>query len=72
MKEIWKNIKDFEHYQISNFGNIKNTYGRLLTPCCSKKGYMRIWLSNNKIKCKQFFIHRLVAEEFIPNPNNLP
>lgn len=31
---------------------------------------MRVWLSNNEVKHKQFFVHRLVAIAFIPNVNN--
>lgn len=35
------------------------------------QGYYAIWLSKNN-KQKRYQIHRLVAEAFIPNPNNLP
>ena len=38
----------------------------------SSRGYLRVSLSNGIIKHKRFSIHRLVAEAFIPNPNNLP
>ena len=37
----------------------------------SKDGHLRVTLSNANEK-KRFFVHRLVAEAFIPNPNNLP
>ena len=72
MEEVWKNIKDFESYQISSLGHIRNPYGKLLKQSPNKKGYMRVWLSNNKIKHKQFFVHRLVAQAFIPNTNKYP
>ena len=70
MEEIWKDIEGFESYQVSNLGNIRNPYGKLLSQSPNRKGYMRVWLSNNEIKHKQFFVHRLVAKAFIPNINN--
>lgn len=80
MEEIWKDIKNYEGlYQISNLGKIKGLSKqdgfyylkeRLLKPV-NNFGYQRIILSKNKIK-KNYFIHKLVAEAFIPNPNNYP
>ena len=78
MKEIWKDIQDYEGlYQISNKGRIKSlkrknvTADKILTPRLDKDGYMLINLykSNHKTTFK---IHRLVAQHFIPNPDNLP
>ena len=78
MEEIYKDIKDLEgKYQVSNFGHIlslnyRNT-GRaeLLKPREDKDGYYRVGLSK-KGKKDWFFVHRLVAEYFLPNPDNLP
>ena len=36
------------------------------------KGYLRVSLSNEPVKHKRFSVHRLVAEAFIPNSNDLP
>lgn len=75
MKEIWKDVIGWEGlYQVSNLGNVrtlhyKKPYPRKLSK--SKKGYLRVNLSQNK-KYKYYSVHRLVAEAFIPNPNNLP
>ena len=50
---------------------IKNKQGVVLSPSTNYKGYKIIRLSNNGNRpCKA--IHRLVAETFIPNPDNLP
>lgn len=84
MREIWKDIRGFEGlYQISNFGNVKSVarvisrsttdlpvQERILKPCV-RHGYKHIVLSKNG-KFTTGHIHRLVAEAFIPNPNNLP
>ena len=79
--EIWrtpigKGIK-YENYQVSNFGNVMSlNYRRtgkpkLLKPRKVRGGYLRVILCKNGKK-KKFLVHRLVAEAFIPNPNNLP
>lgn len=76
MEEIWKDIKGWNDYQVSNFGNVKRLNYRkterekkIKQQKC--KSYLYITLSQNK-KRKTFRVHRLVAEAFIPNPNNLP
>lgn len=78
MEEIWKDIKDFEGlYQISNLGRVKSlNYNRtgkekILSLLDNGSGYFKVCLCSNG-KVKQLYVHRLVAEAFIPNPNNLP
>lgn len=67
--EIWKNIKDYENYQVSNIGNIKRN-NKLLKPN-KRSGYLAVNLcKDGKYKTKQ--VHRLVAIAFILNQNNLP
>lgn len=81
MDEIWKDIEGYENdYQVSNLGRVKSLpkkcwngkgywfrNGRILTPIKSKKGYLNVWCRKNIFK-----VHRLVANAFIPNPQNLP
>ena len=78
--EIWRDIRDYEGlYQVSNYARVKSLERRwlkgnyhqefLLTPKIGK--YIRVGLNKNG-KQKWYSVHRLVAEAFIPNPNNLP
>lgn len=77
INEIWKPVKDYPNYQISNLGRVKSlNYKRsgeekILKSCTDDNGYYQVSLSRNG-KNKTCKIHRLVAEAFIPNPNNLP
>ena len=57
---------------ISTWGRIKNINGKFLKYEKDKDGYMRCTLSKNDGKKKHFFVHRLVAIHFIPNPENKP
>lgn len=71
MKEEYRIIKDFPDYAISNLGNVRNLEtSRILKPGIDK-GYLRIGLYKNGEQ-KWFYIHRLVAEAFLPNPDNYP
>lgn len=85
MEEIWKDIEGFEDlYQVSNMGRVRsltrNKKGKNGVPCPIQGrimkqhicfGYYYITLSKNG-KYKGFRVHRLVANAFIPNPDNLP
>lgn len=69
--EIWKTITDFPNYEISNLGNIRNSNTKyIMKPFTNEAGYLRISLYNETVKRKKFYIQRLVASEFIPNPEN--
>ena len=77
MEEIWKDIKGYEGmYQVSNFGRVKSMNYRNTGKEENLKsfyacGYLRVGLWKNE-KSKWFYVHRLVAEAFLPNPDNLP
>lgn len=74
MTEIWKDIKDYEElYQVSNFGRVKSLYtNRILKGSKNNRGgYLKVSLCKNNIKSTKT-IHRLVAQAFIPNPENKP
>lgn len=71
--ENWIEIPEYEGlYMISDLGNVKSLYSnKILKPSIDKFGYCRFSATKNK-KQKTLRIHRIVAELFIPNPNNLP
>ena len=82
MEEIWADVKGYEgRYKISNFGRVKSI-GRfsiqnhwipekILKQHKSQGGYLEtsLYIDGKRTHKK---IHRMVAEAFIPNPNNLP
>lgn len=69
--EIWKRIPQSDKfYEVSNLGNVRNGITKkILSPRPTPTGYLRIHISIGNGR-KDFYIHRLVAEAFIPNPNN--
>lgn len=83
---IWKDVTSFEgKYQVSNKGQVKsldrevyysNGYtqyhlGKILTPILHSNGYLYVGLHDKK-RTRSKSVHRLVAEAFIPNPDNKP
>ena len=69
---IWKPIKDWEWYLVDEYGNVKNTRtNKLIIGDKNNMGYRRVCLYNGN-NHQRFFRHRLVAEYFIPNPDNFP
>jgi hypothetical protein len=69
--EIWKQIGN-SNYSVSNYGNVKNhKKDVLLKNDKDFYNYIRIQLMIDG-KPKNYLVHRLVAEAFIPNPDNLP
>lgn len=84
-KEEWKDVVGYEGlYKVSNCGNVisldritTNRWGKYLKKGKTmnqrqdKTGYLKVELTKNK-NTKLVSVHRLVAEAFIPNPNNYP
>ena len=65
-------INDFPDYLIDENGNIYSIKKKkFLNPSITDKGYLKVNLYNNGVY-KTKFVHRLVAETFLPNPDNLP
>lgn len=75
--EIWKDILDHEGYQVSNYGRVRsfmnNRYGicdvsHILKTDINSNGYERVYLGSDYHP----FVHKLVADAFIPNPHDYP
>ncbi len=67
--EEWRDITDFPNYSVSHLGNVKNNKTNKALKATLKGGYYNIMLINNQFR-KSFKVHRLVALDFIPNPEN--
>ena len=83
MKEIWKDVVGYEKsYEVSNLGRVRSkrrfvsgrgrglhaSGGRLIKPF-NRYAYVGVVLSQNG-KATQYYLHRVVATAFVPNPNN--
>lgn len=77
MIEIWKDVEGYPNYMVSSMGNVKslnyrgNTGKEKMLKYDNNKGYNRVLLYKDG-KYKKYMVHRLVAQAFIPNPNNYP
>lgn len=87
MEEIWKPVKGFEgYYEVSNLGrvrsidrvvvdNVRNCErllkGKILIQRDNSNGYKGVMFCKEH-KLYNKYVHRLVAEAFIPNKDNLP
>ena len=69
----FKQHESYPNYLISDSGEIKNIItNKMLKGSISENGYRYFRLINQEGKKKMEYGHRLVAEVFLPNPNNLP
>jgi hypothetical protein len=62
MKEIWKPIRNYNNYEVSNLGNVRNKE-KILKLSLSTSGYYKIGLWKNG-KMKNKYVHRLIIENF--------
>ena len=86
--EEWRDVKDFESlYQVSNYGRVKRLSrtlkayilyqenatlkAKIIKPSYNHEKYLKVVLTRNNKKYNKT-VHRLVAEVFIPNPENKP
>lgn len=71
MEEIWKDIPDYDgKYQISNMGRILNNHTKRISKGFNHGNGYLYYTFNKDGKKKNAYVHRLVAEAFIPNFEN--
>lgn len=84
-KEFWKPVAGFEGlYEVSSLGRVRSLNrevfqqgriqkykGCIMSQLIGRHGYYSVRLSKHNKK-KTFLVHRIVAEAFIPNTDNLP
>lgn len=69
--EIWKAHPDFAGIEVSSFGRVRSVKGRYYKLRVNSNGYLTVGFRvNGKLFSK--LVHRLVAETFLSNPDNLP
>lgn len=75
MEETWRPVPNYEdRYEVSSHGRIRSSYRgiiRILRQEHHYRGYLRIMLSRHQ-QTERFFMHRLIAQVFLPNPNAHP
>ena len=75
--EVWKPIEGYENYEVSSLGRVRSLCNdktrkeKVLRQHNNGHGYLIVNLCKNG-KMKSYKVHRLVAQTFLPNPENLP
>lgn len=71
IKENWLPVEEFDNYEVSDLGNVRNVKTGRNLMLNTRKGYPSVALCKDK---KPIFkvVHRLVATAFVPNPDNKP
>lgn len=83
-REEWRTIPEFDLYEVSNTGKVRSKeriisrgshfvklHGKILKGSDNGVGYLRVFLKQEG-RVKQCYIHRLVAECFLDNPESKP
>lgn len=69
--ERWKKIDGYDNYSVSDMGRVRNDKKNIILKNVKILGYVTVNLCKNGVS-KKLKVHRLVAEAFLPNPNNYP
>lgn len=66
---IWHILGENEMYEVSDTGLVRNVETKHILSGCIASGYRSVKLTFENGKQRRFYIHRLVAKYFVPNPN---
>lgn len=67
---IWHKLEENDKYEVSDTGIVRNRNTKQVLNGCIASGYRSVKLTFENSKQKRFYVHRLVAKYFIPNPEN--
>jgi hypothetical protein len=66
--EVWRPILEYENYEVSNMGKVKNVKTDKTLTAMDCRGYSQVGLYNKGRK--YFLVHRLVLQSFLPNDDD--
>lgn len=71
-KEQWRTVIGSDHYEVSNHGRVRRKGSQRHLIPFTRNGYPCVTVINSNGRRRHRSVHRLVAEAFIPNKNDLP
>lgn len=69
-EELWKAVSNYDNYEVSTLGRVRNKKTGRVLKAADIGGYYSVGLSCGKTK--SYSVHQLVAQAFLPNPENKP
>lgn len=73
MEREWRTVPFATNYEVSNRGEVRKTAtNHYLSQSKTHKGYCQVNIKSDSGKRKSCYVHRLVAQAFVPNPQNKP